>query len=172
MNRPQATELLKSLGIEEPTRTQVDLLMANYKAQTQESIEQAIEQAKKDAETTANEKFKDYKTAEEYQTLERELADLKDSKAKTERTSKYTAKGISEKYHDYADSKLKDSKEFDKDLEEFIKNNAELVSKAKDEPKPQPKQIVFGKVETNKETPTTAQTMRSAVAEYYENLKK
>lgn len=168
MTREQINQILIEGGVETPSKLMISALLNAIN----EEKKTAVEEATKTAEEKAKESFKDYKTAEEYQTLERELADLKDSKAKTERTSKYAAKGISEKYHDYADSKLKDSKDFDKDLDEFIKNNAELVSKAKEEPKPQPKQIVFGKVETNQGTPTTAGTMRSAVAEYYENQKK
>lgn len=112
MTREQLQSILQEGGIENPSK-----LMVN-------SILNIITEEKKaltaEVEATANEKYKGYKSQEDYAKLEKEIADLKDAGAKAERINKLKLKGISEKYIDYADSILKDSKNFDKDLEKYV----------------------------------------------------
>lgn len=116
--------------------------------------------------------FKDWKSPEEYKELEDKIQGIQEEAAKTTRTSKYQAKGINEKWHEYADSKLRDSKDFDKDLDDFIKNNPELLAQKKqEEKKVQIGKSNFGDTKTTQVTPPAPSTLREALAEELEQQK-
>lgn len=81
---------------------------------------------------TANKIMADYDgylSPDEVSELKNEISNLKDSSAKVTRTSKYKESKIADKWHDLADSKLKDSNNFDEDLKKFVKDNPELLIK-------------------------------------------
>lgn len=70
-------------------------------------------------------KYKDYHSKEDYEKIQQKLNDTINANAKNERINKYKGKGINEKYIDFADNLLKDSKDFDNDLDKYINDYPE-----------------------------------------------
>lgn len=105
--------------------------------------QEAVKVAQEETTNKIRAEYKEYKSPDDIKSLsdkiaalENETATLKDASAKSVRSSKYKDKGINEKWFDYADSLLKDEKDFDVKLDEFITNNPELlVAKKPEEPK-------------------------------------
>lgn len=167
MTREQIKNMLIESGVEAPSNLLISALLDSFNSEKK----QAVDEATKTATEKAQEAFKDYVKPDDYKKLQDEMSNLKDSSAKAERTAKYKAKGVSDKYLDFADSKLKDSKDFDKDLETFIKDNAELCGKAQQEKEqgasqpPQPKNFQFGGVQNQGGTAPQSYDMAKAVAE-------
>lgn len=139
MTREELHNLLAESGIESPSKLLISALLNKFNDEKQEAVKVAQE------ETTnkIRAEYKEYKSPDDIKSLsdkiaalENETATLKDASAKSVRSSKYKDKGINEKWFDYADSLLKDEKDFDAKLDEFITNNPELlVAKKPEEPK-------------------------------------
>ena len=161
MTREQINQILIERGVETPSGLLISALLDAINAEKK----QAVEEATKTATEKAQEQFKDYVKPDDFKKLQDEITTLKDSSAKAERTAKLKAKGINEKYLEYADSKLKDSKDFDKDLESFVKDNAELLGKVEDK-KTNPQEIKFGNViQEGGKNPNPNYSMFNAVAD-------
>lgn len=161
MTREQARQILIDLGTEAPTSLQVSGLLNAIKDERSAAIEEAVKKAK--------EEFKDYISPEEYKKLLDENSILKDAGAKANRIAKYKEKKVAGKWVDYVDSQLKESKDLDKDLERFLKDNPELLvqeNKEKDS-KQEPKPFKFGNVKTDKFGEGTPTNMYEAVTEHY-----
>lgn len=122
MTREQITSILQEGGIENPSKLVVDSIIAKYNEEKKMAIEAAKAEVK--------EEFKDFKSKEDYEALQNEISSLKDAGAKNERIGKLKAKGIQEKYVEFADGVLKESKNFDKDLEKYLSDYPEQFKQA------------------------------------------
>ncbi len=127
MTREQIISILSEGGIENPSKLVVNSLMALHNDEKKAAVAEA--------EAFAKEKYNGYKSKEDYEALEQEIAALKDAGAKADRVNKLKLKGINEKYIDFADGVLKGSKDFDKDLEKYLNDYPEQFGNKKDEPK-------------------------------------
>ncbi|MCM1556760.1 MAG: hypothetical protein NC087_04420 [Anaeroplasma bactoclasticum] len=127
MTREQIVAILTEGGIENPSRLVVDTLIARYNDEKKAAVAEV--------EASAKEKYNGYKSKEDYEALEKEIATLKDAGAKADRVNKLKLKGINEKYIEFADGLLKDSKNFDKDLEKYFSDYPEQFAQKKEEPK-------------------------------------
>lgn len=132
MNREQSRELLKELGVENPTSMQVTGLLNAIKEDKDAAVKSAVEQTEA--------KYKDFVKPDDHKKLQDEIATLKDSSAKAERTAKYKDAKLADKWHEHADSILKDSKDFDNDLKKFVKDNPELLVQKAPNPKTKEKE--------------------------------
>ncbi len=91
-------------------------------------VNSILDLANNEKKTLAEEietKYKEYHSKEDYEKIEKKLNDTINANAKNERVNKYKLKGINEKYIDFADNLLKDSKEFDNDLDKYINDYPE-----------------------------------------------
>lgn len=173
MTREQINQILSDGGVDTANSKLVVSALLNAFNDEKRS---AVEEASKTAKEEASKKFEGYVKPEDFKKAQEEIESLKDAGNKTNRTSKYKEKGLKDKWVEYAESKLKDSKDFDKDFEEFVKNNAELFESKTDtkekketpveEQNPSAK-IQFGNVTTTSVGETKEFTLDDAVSEYY-----
>lgn len=156
MTREQINQILSEGGVDTSnSKLLVNALLNAFNDEKKNAVEEASKAAKE--EVTAQ--FKDYVKPEDYKKVTDEIAALKDAGAKSERTSKYKALGLKDKWVDFADGKLKESKDFDKDLEKFKKENAELFEASNSNPAQQKATIKFGDVGSGQtEAKTSANT--------------
>lgn len=127
MKREQIVAVFTDLGLEVPDKTVVTALLNVYNQEKSVEIETA--KAKAVEETEA--KYKDYKSLEDFNKVNDELTTLKDASAKATRISKYKAKGFNTDDEDVAnmlDSKFKDSKDFDKELDAYAKAHPSFLA--------------------------------------------
>lgn len=120
MTREQAKAfLIEEYGIESPTSSQVSALLNKMNEENKAYALQRISEEQ--------DKYKGYKSPDDFKKLEDEIATLKSASAKNERISKYKKANIDEAFHEFVDSQFKDSKDLDKDLEEFTKANPKFL---------------------------------------------
>lgn len=143
MTREQINQILSEGGVDtSSSKLLVNALLNAFNDEKKSAVEEATKTAKE--EVTAQ--FKDYVKPEDHKRVTDEIAALKDAGAKSERTNKYKAQGLKDKWVDFAEGKLKDSKDFDKDLEKFKKENGELFEASNPNPTPTKNTIKFGNV--------------------------
>lgn len=171
MTREELHNLLAESGIESPSKLLISALLNKFNDEKQEAVKVAQE------ETTnkIRAEYKEYKSPDDIKSLsdkiaalENETATLKDASAKSVRSSKYKDKGINEKWFDYADSLLKDEKDFDAKLDEFITNNPELLVAKKPE---EPKIKKFANPEPNPPKNEAPKTLYEALQNHYTSEK-
>ena len=167
MTREQLTNLLVESGVESPSKLLISAILNSFNEEKQEAVKTATE----DAVKKTREEYKDYKSPDDVKSLnekitnlENETATLKDASAKSVRSSKYKDKGINEKWFDYTDNLLKDEKDFDSKLDEFITNNPELLVAKKPS---EPKTIKFGNPEPTPPKTESPKTFREALQQHY-----
>lgn len=140
MTKEQFNSLAQEFGLELPkgfARAVFD--------QFNEEKSQAIAEAKKEAEASTKELYKEHISKEDADALRTEIATLKDSTAKESRIAKYKSKNINVEDADILtliESKLKESKDFDKDLDEYVKAHPSFVH-AEQKKQEEPKQVEF-----------------------------
>lgn len=171
MTREELHNLLSESGIESPSKLLISALLNKFNDEKQEAVKVAQE------ETTnkIRAEYKEYKSPDDIKSLsdkitalENETATLKDASAKSVRSSKYKDKGINEKWFDYADSLLKDEKDFDVKLDEFITNNPELLATKKTE---EPKIKKFANPEPNPPKNEAPKSLYEALQNHYTSEK-
>lgn len=158
------TFLSEVLGVETPTKAQVSALL-NFRRET---IDAEVTEQVKEAETKVRDEFKDYVKPEDYKKVTEENASLKDSSAKATRIAKYKELNINvddEDVLNLVDAKMKESKDIDKDLAEYVKSHPSFVKTV--EKKTETKKVQFKGMEDSDKGKTEVKTMQDAVAEYY-----
>lgn len=171
MTREELHNILAEAGVESPSKLLISALLNKFNDEKQE----AVKIAQEDAVKKVKEEYKDYKSPDDLKVLnekianlENETATLKDASAKSVRSSKYKDKGINEKWFDYADSLLKDEKDFDVKLDEFITNNPELLATKKTE---EPKIKKFANPEPNPPKNEAPKSLYEALQNHYTSEK-
>lgn len=131
MTRETLISMLQEGGIEEPSKSMVRNILNAFTTEKDTAVAQAT--------TTAEEKYKDYVKPDDHQKLKDEIATLKDASAKATRMAKYKEHKLLDKYAEDVDAKLKDSKDFEKDLAKYKEDYAEQFEGAKTNPQQQTK---------------------------------
>ena len=171
MTREELHNILAEAGVETPSKLLISTLLNSFN----EEKKSAIKEAQDEVEKKVREEYKEFMSPEDIKilndkiaNLETETATLKDASAKSVRSSKYKEKGINEKWFDYTDNLLKDEKDFDAKLDEFISNNPELIVAKKVE---EPKTIKFAKTEVNPPKSEAPKSLYEALQNHYTNEK-
>ena len=171
MTREELSNILAEAGVETPSKLLISTLLNSFN----EEKKSAIKEAQDEVEKKVREEYKEFMSPDDIKilndkisNLETETATLKDASAKSVRSSKYKEKGINEKWFDYTDNLLKDEKDFDVKLDEFISNNPELIVAKKVE---EPKTIKFAKTEVNPPKNETPKSLYEALQNHYTNEK-
>lgn len=143
MTREQIIAIFTDLGQEAPNKGLVTMLLNAFNQEKG----QEIETAKKTATDEAEAKYKGYVKPEDHQKIVDELATEKGKGALATRKAAYEKANLNIKDEDIfnlIESKLKDSKDFDKDLAEYVKAHPSFVNQASNakattqEPNPTP----------------------------------
>ena len=122
MTRNELTECLKELGIEEPAKALVTGLLTKFNEEKRNVIVETTNKIMEDV--------KDWKKPEEYQKVVDELNLEKGKGALAERKAKYKKANLNIEDEDIlnlVESKLKESKDFDKDLDEYVKAHPSFI---------------------------------------------
>lgn len=174
MTREQITTIFTDLGIEAPQKGVVNALLNAFNQEKG----QEIENAKKTATDEAVAKYKDYIKPEEHQKIVDQLNAEKGKGALADRKAKYQKANLNIEDEDILnliESKLKDSKDFDKDLEAYVKAHPSFVKvQAEPTPKNPPKQVTIGGTgsQTGAKPLVDNLSMTDAVAEFYNQQAK
>lgn len=126
MTREQVVTIFTDLGLEAPQKGVVNALLNAFNQEKSNEIETV----KKTAEETVEAKYKGFVKPEDHQKIVDELNQEKGKAALNDRKAKYKAKNLNIDDEDILtliDGKLKDSKDFDKDLEEYVKAHPGFV---------------------------------------------
>lgn len=169
MTREQINTIFTDLGIDAPQKGVVNALLNAFNQEKG----QEIENAKKTATDEAEAKYKDYIKPETHQKIVEELAAEKGKGALADRKAKYQKANLNIEDEDILnliEGKLKDSKDFDKDLEAYVKAHPSFVKAVTTEPKPaQQKQVTIGGAGSDKGAQDLGEkfTMQDAVKDFY-----
>ncbi len=175
MTREQINTIFTDLGIDAPQKGVVTALLNAFNQEKG----QEIENAKKAIQDETVAKYKDYIKPEVHQKLVEELNAEKGKGALAERKAKYQKANLNiedEDIFNLIDGKLKDSKDFDKDLEAYVKAHPSFV-KATQEPAPKKapaaKVTVGGAVSDKGAQPVDKElSMQDAIREFYSQSEK
>lgn len=175
MTREQIITIYTDLGIEAPQKGVVTSLLNAFNQEKG----QEIENAKKLVLDETEAKYKDYIKPEDHQKVVDELNAEKGKGALATRKAAYQKANLNiddEDILNLVDSKLKDSKEFDKDLAEYVKAHPSFLKqevKPQEEPKPKadPLKVVLGGAKTETGGKVEALDLGSAISEHYKNNK-
>lgn len=173
MTREQINTIFTDLGIDAPQKGVVTALLNAFNQEKG----QEIENAKKTAVDEAVAKYKDYIKPEDHQKIVDELNAEKGKGALAARKEKYKNANLNiddEDIFSLVDSKLKDSKDFDKDLAEYVKAHPSFLAKAQENPEPAkktPTPVKVGGTGTQG-NPQPTFDLGSAINEHYANNNK
>lgn len=143
MTRQEITECLKDLGVEEPSKVLVSGLLNKFNEEKRNTIIETTDKITAD--------FKDYVKPEDHQKLVDELNAEKGKAALNDRKAKYKAKNLNIDDEDILaliEGKLKDSEDFDKDLDDYIKAHPSFVTHT--EAKKEKRSTFFQGLDANK----------------------
>lgn len=180
MTREQINTIYTDLGQEAPNKGIVNALLNAFN--TEKGAE--IDNAKKTARDEVEAKYKGYIKPEDHQKVVDELTAEKGKGALAERKSKYQKANLNvddEDVFNLIDAKLKDSKDFDKDLAEYVKAHPSFIKsqsnddKKKGEPNPNNQQQVTigGAGSNNQNNQNNTTDLLGSINEYYgDNNKK
>lgn len=149
MTKQEFHDLLAEYGITDVPKGLARAFLDKVNAEKSLAVEEATETARNEVK----ESFKDYKSSEDYKKLLDENAALKDESKKVERYGKYKNAKIKEKWLEHADSKLKDSINFDEDLKKYLTDYPELLEN--DNPVTQPSKASFSGLKNSGAETTT-----------------
>lgn len=147
MTREQINTIYTDLGQEVPNKGIVNALLNAFN--TEKGAE--IDNAKKTARDEVEAKYKGYIKPEDHQKIVDELNTEKGKAALNDRKAKYKAKNLNIDDEDVLaliEGKLKDSKDFDKDLDNYIKAHPSFVTHT--EEKKEKRSTFFQGLEANK----------------------
>ena len=182
MTREQIISTFADNGLEAPNKGVVTQMLNAFNQEKAQEIFNAKEKAFDEAEA----KYKDFVKPEDHQKVVDELTAEKGKGALVERKAKYKEANLNIDDEDVltlVESKLKDSKDFDKDLAEYVKAHPSFVKsgnnddkgKGKEEPKqPNPtKTITIGGAGSNPSGSDNAKanTLAGAISQHYEENK-
>ena len=167
MTREQIVTTFTDLGLEAPQKGVINALLNAFNQEKS----QEVEAAKKTASDELNAKYKDYVKPEDHKKIVDELETEKGKGALATRKAAYEKAKLNIKDEDILnliDSKLKDSKDFDKDLAEYVKAHPSFVVQEQVEPKPKanPVKVTIGGGLTQNPQENTLD-LGSAISEHY-----
>ena len=174
MKREQIETIFTDLGLEAPNKGAITALLNAF------NQEKAVEifNAKTRAFDEAEEKYKDFVDPEEHQKLVDELNAEKGKGALATRKAAYQKANLNiddEDIFNLIEGKLKDSKDFDKDLADYVKAHPSFV-KTTQEPakKTTAAKVTVGGAGSEKEAQQVAKefSMQDAVQEFYSKENK
>lgn len=173
MTREQINTIFTDLGIEAPQKGVVNALLNAFNNEKGQEIENAKKTVKDETEA----KYKDYVKPEDHQKIVEELNTEKGKGALAERKAKYEKANLNIKDEDILaliEGKLKDSKDFDKDLEAYVKAHPSFLNSKVEEKKPnQPNPTVkinLGNTGSEQGTKEIKDySLDSAIDEHYKN---
>ncbi|MBR4377992.1 MAG: hypothetical protein IKP50_03850 [Bacilli bacterium] len=175
MTREQINTIFTDLGLETPNKGVVNALLNAFNQEKGTEIDNAKKTAKDEAEA----KYKDFVKPEDHQKLVDELNAEKGKGALAERKAKYQAKNLNIDDEDILtliESKLKDSKDFEKDLDEYVKAHPSFVkvTEKKEPKKPETAKVTLGGAGNEDKSGQSINPgdMLSAVNEHYNTDKK
>lgn len=175
MTREQLSAIYTDNDLEAPNKGVLNQLLNAFNNEKATEIFNAKSKAYDEAEA----KYKGYVKAEEYQKVVDELNAEKGKGALADRKAKYQKANLNIEDEDILnliEGKLKDSKDFDNDLAEYVKAHPSFVKAAKDpNPNPTPKaKVVVGGAGSDKGPQPVGDkfTMEDAVKEFYAEEKK
>lgn len=169
MTREQINTIFTDLGIDAPQKGVVTALLNAFNQEKG----QEIETAKKTANDEAAAKYKDYIKPEDHQKIVEELNAEKGKGALAERKAKYQKANLNiedEDIFNLIEGKLKDSKDFDKDLETYVKAHPSFVKPTQEPAKKNPPaKVTVGGAGSDKGAQQVDEkfSMQDAVKEFY-----
>lgn len=173
MTREQINTIFTDLGLETPNKGVVNALLNAFNQE--KGVE--LDNAKKTAKDEAEAKYKGFVKPEDHQKIIDELNAERGKGALIERKTKYQKANLNiddEDIFTLVDSKLKDSKDFDKDLEEYVKAHPAFVKaqpKQEEPKKPEQKPVEVAKVTLGGGSSASASTevagLSGAINDYY-----
>lgn len=158
MTRQELIDILHDGGVENPSKLMINSIMDQVVAEKKQAVEDAVSTATAEVK----ESYKDYKTPDEYNALQNEIANLKDADNKASRTAKYKEAGLLDKYIKLAEADLKDAENWDEAFNKWKKDNAELFQTTKQEetqPTPPKQDKVVFTGQTGKSVPQKEMTV-------------
>lgn len=181
MTREQLLAIFTDNGLEAPVKGVVNQFLNAFNQEKANEIEIAKKAAKDEAEA----KYKDYIRPEDHQKIVDELATEKGKGALAERKAKYEKANLNIQDEDIlniVESKLKDSKDFEKDLDAYVKAHPSFLnskkdtkeeSKVKEEAKQSPIRVTIGGTGSQNEDNSKAPnySLGSAINAHYEEEK-
>ena len=175
MTREQINTIFTDLGLEAPSKGAITALLNAF------NQEKAVEifNAKSKAFDEAEKKYEGFVSPEDHKKIVDELETEKGKGALAERKAKYQAKNLNiddEDIFNLIEGKLKDSKDFDKDLEDYVKAHPSFIkiqAPKEKEPKPASK-VTIGGTGSDKGKQQSGEdfTMQDAVKEVLFSNKK
>ncbi len=176
MTREQLLAIFTDNGLEAPNKGVINQLMNSINSDKAQDVEAAKKTAKDEAEA----KYKGFVKPEDHQKIVDELNAEKGKGALAERKAKYEKAKLNVEDEDILaliEGKLKDSKDFDKDLEAYVKAHPSFLKqeegKEKENPAPQPKpkKVNMGGVDNENPNPTPKYNLGNAINEHYSDNK-
>lgn len=178
MTREQINTIFTDLGLEVPSKGVVNQLLNAFNTEKGNEIEAAKKTAKDEAEA----KYKGFIKPEDHQKVLDELNIEKGKGALTERKAKYQKANLNIEDEDILnliEAKLKDSKDFDKDLEAYVKAHPSFLKVKEEQDKKNPKQddslkqkITIGGAGSDKDNgQNKPMDLSSAISEHYSDNK-
>lgn len=147
MTREQINTIFTDLGLETPNKGVVNALLNAFNQEKSTELDNAKKNAKDEVEA----KYKDFVKPEDHQKIVDELNAEKGKAALNDRKAKYKAKNLNIDDEDVLtliEGKLKDSKDFDKDLDDYIKAHPSFVTHT--EAKKEKRSTFFQGLDANK----------------------
>ncbi len=171
MTREQLLAIFTDNGLEAPNKGVINQLMNSINSDKAQEVEAAKKTAKDEAEA----KYKGFVKPEDHQKIVDELNAEKGKGALAERKAKYEKAKLNVEDEDILaliEGKLKDSKDFDKDLEAYVKAHPSFLKqepKKEETPQPQvqPKKVIVGGVDTQGTNPSKPLNLGDAIKEHY-----
>lgn len=170
MTREQINTIYTDLGMEAPQKGVINQLLNAFNQEKG----QEIENAKKAVQDEMMAKYKDYIKPEDHQKVVDELNAEKGKGALATRKAAYQKANLNIEDEDILtliEGKLKDSKEFDKDLAEYVKAHPSFLKQAKPQeepkPKPNPVKVTLGGAGTEQGGKVESLDLGAAINEYY-----
>lgn len=176
MTREQLLAIFTDNGLEAPNKGVINQLMNSINSDKAQDVEAAKKAAKDEAEA----KYKGFVKPEDHQKIVDELNAEKGKGASAERKAKYEKAKLNVEDEDIlalVEGKLKDSKDFDKDLEAYVKAHPSFLKqeegKKEENPAPQlkPIKVNMGGVDNENLNPTPKYNLGNAINEHYSDNK-
>ncbi len=126
MTREEVKELLQELGIEEPTKENINAMLSKIHQERKNAVAEELELRK--------DEMKDYVKKEDYDKLNVQYQEVTSKLTQNERHQNYLKYGVDPKYNKFVDSELKDVKaeELETKIKELFKSYPEWEQKKTD----------------------------------------
>lgn len=123
MTREEVKELLQELGIEEPTKENINAMLSKIHQERKQAVAEELDSRK--------DEMKEYVKKEDYDKLNAQYQEATSKLTQNERHQNYLKFGVDPKYNKFVDSELKDVKsdELEAKIKELFKSYPEWQKK-------------------------------------------